>query len=208
MKITLYTANGDKKGSIELNDHIFNSKINVDLMHRAVVMRLSNARMPIAHTKTRGEVIASTKKMFRQKGTGNARRGAKSAPLLRGGGVAHGPRNNVNYKISMPKKERQRALFSSLSSKAKENAIFALEDSPFQKPGTKDFALLLKKFPEAKKYLFVLPEKNFAFERSGSNIPKVMIMLANYLNPYDVLHADKICFLGSSLEKLEETFLN
>ena len=176
-------------------------------MQRAVVLRLANARQPIAHVKTRGEVVASTKKMFRQKGTGNARKGPKTAPILRGGGVAHGPRNTVNYSKAMPKQERRAALFSSLSEKAKSGQIFALEDLKLETPKTKDFVSLLKKLPEAKKYLFVVSEKDFAFEKSLSNIPFVRTIDAGYLNPYDVLNADKVCFLSSALSKAEETFL-
>ncbi|NJP04004.1 50S ribosomal protein L4 [Candidatus Gracilibacteria bacterium] len=107
-----------EKGSIDVNDSIFSAKINPDLMHRAIVMRLANRRNPIAHTLTRGEVNKTTKKAFRQKGTGNARRGALSTSLLRGGGVCHGPRNDRNFTKAMPKKERRAALFSSLSQKA------------------------------------------------------------------------------------------
>lgn len=207
MKIDLYAANGEKKQSVELNAKIFGAKINPDLMHRAVIMRLANARTPIAHTKTRGEVAYTTKKLFRQKGTGNARRGAKSTNLLRGGGVAHGPRNTVNYSKAMPKKERRAALFSSLTSKAKEKNIFALEKYENKKPETKVFVSLLEKLPTAKKYLFVIPEKDEVFEKSCRNIPNVKTILASYLNPYDVLLSDGICFVSDALTKLEKTFL-
>lgn len=207
MKIDLYAANGDKKGDVELNAKIFGAKINPDLMHRAVIMRLANARNPIAHTKTRGEVAYTTKKLFRQKGTGNARRGARSTNLLRGGGVAHGPRNTVNYSKAMPKKERRAALFSSLSSKVEENVLFALEKYEGKKAETKTFVSLLEKLPKAKKYLFVISEKNEVFEKSCRNIPNVKTILANYLNPYDVLLSDGICFVSDSLAKVEETFL-
>lgn len=208
MKVTVYNANGEESGSVELNKDVFEAKINEDLMHRAIVMRLANRRNPIAHIKTRAEVDATRKKMFRQKGTGNARRGNKTAPLLRGGGVAHGPRNNANYAVQMPKKERRMALFSSLSVKAKEKDVFALEGINLTEPKTKVFAELLKKLPEAKKMLFVLPGKNLVFEKSSSNVPGVKNILVSYLNPYDVLHAEKICFLTDSFKKLEEVFLS
>lgn len=208
MKAVTYNVNGEECGSVELNSDMFCAKINKDLMHRAVVMRLANRRNPIAHVKTRAEVVATRKKMFRQKGTGNARRGNKTAPLLRGGGVAHGPRNTVTYSKQMPRKERRRALFSSLSAKASNKEIFALEGINFSEPKTKDFVKILKKLPEAKKILFVLPASDFVFEKSSANIPGVKHILVNYLNPYDVLHAEKICFLTESLPKLEEVFLS
>ncbi len=208
MKADLYTANGEKKGSVTLNAQMFEAKINPDLMHRAVVLRLANARNPIAHTLSRGEVSYSTKKMFRQKGTGNARRGARSTNLLRGGGVTHGPRNTRNFSKMMPKKERRAALFSALSDRAADKNVIALEGFESKTPKTKDFAALLRKLPEGKKYLFVLPAKDLVFEKSCHNIPGVKTILASYLNPYDVLLADKVCILKDALPTLEKTFLN
>ncbi len=207
MKIDLYDKTGAKKSSIKVSDIIFAGKINSDLMHRAVVMRLANRRNPIAHTLTRGEVSATTKKAFRQKGTGNARRGAKTTNLLRGGGVTHGPRNDRNFTKAMPKKERRLALFSSLTSQAKEKNIFALEFIDFKVPKTQDFVALLEKLPKGKKYLFVLEAKNSNFEKSCANLQNIKTILANYLNPFDVLHAEKIAFVGDALKKTEETFL-
>ncbi len=208
MKVDIYNANGEKKSSVELNKDMFEAKINPDLMHRAIVMRNANARNPIAHTLTRGEVAYSTKKMFRQKGTGNARRGARSTNILRGGGVTHGPRNDRNFSKSMPKKERRAALFSALSTQAKGKNIFGLEALKYEAPRTKDFASLLGKLPEGKKYLFVIPGKDEVFEKSARNIPGVNVLLAQYLNPSDVLVADKICFVDTALAKTQETFLN
>lgn len=207
MKVDLYDSKGTKKGDVTLNDDIFAAKINPDLMHRSVVMRLSNRRINIAHSKTRGEVSATTAKAFKQKGTGRARRGAKSTSLLRGGGVAHGPRNIRNFVKDMPQKERRAALFSSLTVKANDKEIFALDKFDLTEPRTKDFASLLQKLPTAEKYLFVLPAKNEIFTKSSSNLQNVKVILANYLNPYDVLHADKICFLKDAFTTLEETFL-
>ena len=208
MKVDLYDANGTKKGDIELNTAIFGTKVNTDLLHRAVILRQANGRAPIAHTKTRSDVALVKSKAFRQKGTGRARRGARSTNILRGGGIAHGPRNIRNFTVSMPKKERRMALFSSLTSKAKSQDIFALESFEAETPKTKDFTQLIKKLPEAKNYLFVLSEKMPVLEKSAANIPSVNTILASYLNPYDILKADKICFLKNSFEALEHTFLS
>jgi len=108
----------------------------------------------------------------------------------------------------MPKKERRAALFSALSAKALDKAIYALENFESKAPKTKTFITLLTKLPEAKKQLFVLAEKNEVFEKSASNIPGVKVILANYLNPYDILIAEKICFVDTALTKAGETFLN
>ena len=207
MKADLYDGSGAKEGSVELNKTMFEAKINEDLMHRAVVMRQANARRPIAHTLNRGEIACSTRKIFRQKGTGNARRGAKSTNLLRGGGVTHGPRNDRNFAKSMPKKERRAALFSALSAKAKSSDVLALKSFESKTPKTKAFTSILAKLPEGKRYLFVLPEKNEIFQKSCNNIPGVATILASYLNPYDILLADKVCFLEAALQTTEDTFL-
>lgn len=207
MKFDLYQADGTKKGDIEGSDALFAANINADLMHRAILLRLANARKAIAHVKTRAEVAYSTKKLFRQKGTGNARRGARSTNLLRGGGVTHGPRNNANYSKMMPKKERRAALFSALSAKAKEGRVFGLAGFDSQAPKTKDFVSLQSKLPQGKRFLYVLAEKNEVFQKSVNNIPNAQTILAAYLNPFDVLHNDQICFVGDSISKVESTFL-
>jgi large subunit ribosomal protein L4 len=207
MKFDNYTVTGEKKGSLSGVATLFEAKVNPDLMHRAVVLRLANKRNPIAHTKTRGEIIATTKKAFKQKGTGNARRGALTTNLLRGGGVTHGPRNTRNFTKMMPKKERRAALFSSLSVKARDGNILGFDGLDIETPKTKTFMSLLAKLPEGKKYLFVLPQRDEVFRKSSQNVPGVRTILGQYLNPYDVLWADKICFVGDALSVVEKNFV-
>ena len=207
MKIDLYAADGKKKGNVEVSELMFDAKVNEDLMHRAVVMRLANKRNPIAQTKTRGDVAYSTRKVQRQKGTGNARRGSRSTNLLRGGGVTHGPTNQANFTKMMPKKERKAALYSALTSKAKASEVFALETPKLETPSTKSMAQLLTKLPVDKKILFVVTAETEMFIKSVRNLPQVKTVRANYINPYDLLIADKVCFLDSSLPVIESTFL-
>ena len=159
-------------------------------------------------TRLLAEKFQQQQKSVPTKGTGNARRGALTTSLLRGGGVAHGPRNNRNFAKMMPKKERRAALFSSLSAQAKDKNILALEGFAEKAPKTKKFAELLAKLPESKNYLFVLAGRNEVLEKSAANLPNVKLIFASYLNPYDVLHAHKICFVAEGLKKLEETFLS
>ncbi len=206
MKADMYDKTGKKAGSMDLPESLFGAKINTDLMHRAVVLRLANRRNPIAHTKTRGEVVCSTRKAFRQKGTGNARRGAKSTNLLRGGGVTHGPRNTVNYTKMMPKKERRAALFSALSAKAAAGQVYGLAELGMETPSTKSFVGVLGKLPEAKNYLFVLPTNDVVTKKSMANVPNVDTIMASYLNPLDVLKAEAVFFVGDSVKVAEETF--
>ena len=205
--IDLYDSEGNKSKKITLDKKLFEAKINIDLMHRAVVRKLSNSRKNIAHTQTRGEVRATTKKAFRQKGTGRARRGAMTTTLLRGGAPSHGPRNNRNFVKNMPKKERRQALFSALSAKAKDKAFFAFAGMKDKTPCTKKLAKILAKFPEAKKYLFITTATDDTFSFSLSNIPNTELKLANFLHPCDLLKADQICFVGDSLDMIKKTFL-
>ncbi len=208
MKFDLYDSTGKKTGSVEGRSEMFEAKVNSDLIHRAVIMQQANARQPLAHALTRGEVSMTTAKAFRQKGTGHARRGSKSTNLLRGGGVTHGPRNTQNFSKAMPRKERRAALFACLSSKAKAKEIFSLESFEEHEPKTKKFVELLKALPKGKRYLFVLPEKQAGLERSAANVPTVKTVLASYLNPFDVLKAEQVCILRDAFPVLEKTFLS
>jgi large subunit ribosomal protein L4 len=207
MKFDLYKDDGSKTGTIDGSDDIFAIKPNIELLTRALHRQQGNARQSSAHTKTRSEVNYSTAKIYRQKGTGRARHGARSANVFRGGGVTFGPRNTRNWKTDMPKKQRRIALFSALSQKADSGKIFALE-AYTQEPKTKNFATLLQKLPIEKNVLVVLDEKNSTIERSANNIPAAKTITAQYLNIADILKYDSIMFLSPALKKAEELFLS
>lgn len=210
MKFDLYLQSGEKKGSIEGSDAIFDIKPNKLLLTQAFNRQRDNARQGNAHTKTRGEIKYSTKKIYRQKGTGNARHGARSANLFRKGGVTFGPRSNRNWETMMPKKQRRIALFSALSIKAKNNNIFCLENYEGAIK-TKEFAKMLKVLPPMKdkrNVLIVLSEKNTIVEKSAKNLTNTKTITANYLNIADCLKYDTMMFVGDALKKAEETFLS
>ncbi len=208
MTIDLYTATGTKKGSLELPASMFEANINKGLMHLALIRQQSNRRHPIAHVKHRGEIVGSTKKMFQQKGTGQARRGPIRSPLLKGGGKAFGPRNEANFIKNMPKKMRRAALFSCLSLRAKEGAIIGLEEYG-DDIKTKTFMMLLKKLPVefGRRILFVLPGRHRGLELSARNVPRVKTIFAPYLNPEDVLGSKNIIFLKDAVQVAEDTFV-
>ena len=138
MKIDLYQQSGVKKGSVEVSDKMFKAPINEELIRLAVLRQLANARQSNAHSKTRGEIRGGGRKPWRQKGTGHARPGSSRSPLWRHGGVVFGPRNVRNYKKDMPAKERRAALFSSLSKKAADEGVFALDSFKVKAPKTKE----------------------------------------------------------------------
>ncbi len=172
-----------------------------------IILRESNRRQPIAHVKHRGEVVGSTKKMFQQKGTGRARRGPLRSPLLKGGGKAFGPRNEANFVKDMPKKMRRAALFSCLSLRAKEGAIIGLESYP-DDIKTKSFMALLKKLPVefGRRIMIVLDKRHRGLELSARNVPRVKTILAQYLNPEDLLVSKNIIFLTDAVKVAEDTF--
>lgn len=209
MKFDLYLQTGEKKGDVDANDAIFGIKPNKLLLTQAFNRQRDNSRKGNAHTKTRGEISYSTKKIYRQKGTGNARHGARSANLFRKGGVVFGPRSNRNWETQMPKKQRRIALFSALSIKAQDKAIFCL-DNYEGKIKTKDFSQMLEKLPplkEKNRVLIVLSEKNPVIEKSSGNLTNTKTILASYLNIADTLKYDFVMFVGDALKKAEEVFL-
>lgn len=212
MKVDLLNFNGEKKGEIDLNPKIFETKVNPDLIHQAMVMQLANKRIAIAHSKKRGEVKGGAKKPYRQKGTGRARQGSIRNPHFRGGSVTFGPRSNRNFSLRMPKKQRRQALFSSLSAKALSHEIMILEDFDSNSADqntikTKKIRDLVNKLKINRKGLFILPEKISVFQKSSRNLPNLKSILVNYLNVYDILTHENIIFLESALPKLEEIFL-
>lgn len=205
MKIDLYAQTGEKKGQVELNKEFFEVPYNEDLIHQALVRQHANGRVAIAHTKTRGEVRGGGRKPFRQKGTGSARQGSRRNPHFRGGGVVFGPRNNRNFLVDMPKKQRRKALFSALSAKAKADQIIALEKYEGEVK-TKTFAELLNKLPIERNVLVVIPEKNEVIQKSTNNLANAKTIIVNYLNIADLQKYRKVLFLQDALPKMEEIF--
>lgn len=176
-------------------------------MHQALLRQQANRRQPVAHVKTRGEVRGSTRKLYAQKHTGRARRGAVRSPLLRGGGKIFGPRNTRNPGFDMPKKMRRAALFSCLSFQAKRGLIVGLQEYP-DRIKTKDFVQFLAKLPvqKGRPILFVVAEQHRGLTLSSRNVPKLKVITAPYLNPEDILRSYHLIFLVDALKKAEEIF--
>ncbi len=192
--ITIYDTEGKKSGTKQLSKDLYNDEmLHDDLMHEYLVLQQANGRIAIAHTKTRGEIRGSGKKLYKQKGTGNARVGDKKSPTRKGGGVAFGPRNIVNYSKKMTKKMRRRALLSLVSLKAKEKAVIGLEGFMPEVPKTKEAIKVITALGLAEsRVVMVLADKNPSVTKSIANIPQVRYILANYLNPQDLLWAERV----------------
>ncbi|MCK5471762.1 50S ribosomal protein L4 [Candidatus Gracilibacteria bacterium] len=205
MKAPLYSQDGKKTGEIELPAHLFASKVNEFLVHSALVRQHANARQPSAHTLRRGEVKRSTAKIMRQKGSGKARKGDRGSPILRGGGIAWGPRNTKNYTKAMPKKQRRLALASMLTVKAKDLKILALESFTLENPKTKAFEKLRNSLPKSRS-LLVVHSRNDILAKSSRNLEFVKPLLVNLLNPHDLTKFDQILFEKSALEEAGKIF--
>lgn len=208
MKTEVIDTKGKVAGSVTLPESLFGAPINETLMAQAVRVYLANQRQGTVSTKSRGEVQGSTRKIYRQKGTGRARHGGVRAPLFVGGGVAFGPKPR-DYSLSMPKKMRQRALASALSAKYQNGDVTIIAGLEKLEAKTKEFVAVLRSLHldnERKKVLLVLPEKTETLQRAVRNVEGVTFVLANQLNTYEILNAKNLLFMQSALDVAEKTF--
>jgi large subunit ribosomal protein L4 len=205
MKAPLYDINGKSKGTVDLQATHFGVTPNMSLIHRLLVLQQANGRIAIAHAKHRGEVAGSTKKMFKQKGTGNARMGDRRSPMRRGGGAVFGPRSERNFSLDMNRQERRLALTSLLSTKANENNVKVIESFGPETAKTKAMTVLFGAI-EAKKPLLAITrdEKNHVL--GAWNIVPSKVVNVEYLNPHDLLKYGDVIFSEASLKHLYEHF--
>ncbi|MBN1384930.1 MAG: 50S ribosomal protein L4 [Elusimicrobia bacterium] len=199
MEANIYNITGEKIGKMNLPENIFNTKINVSLMHEVVKWYLANCRQGTHAAKTRAEVSGSGKKPWRQKGTGRARAGSIRSPLWRHGGVifAKKPRE---FSYSIPKKKVRIALLSSLSAKAKEGNVIILDDIKVEQPKTKEMSAIIKKLKIENKILLVC-KKDEKLSRASRNISTLNVCDIPGLTTYNVLDADKVIFTKESLDR-------
>nr|MDD3720086.1 50S ribosomal protein L4 [Candidatus Gracilibacteria bacterium] len=202
METRLLDQNGKDIGVVELESSVFGLEVNEGLIHRALVYQLANARNNIAHTKNRGEVRGSTRKLYKQKHTGNARAGSARSPIRRKGGVAFGPRSNQNFTLEMNKKERRKALLCALSAKVKNNQLLVVDDIKLDSIKTKAMDGVFTKLPYEKNILLAIPAKNDILQKSSANLPYVKSILVDYLNIADLLKYKTLVLLKDSLVKL------
>ncbi len=213
MKVPVYNKETEVVGEVELNEKIFGIKASKHLLAEAVRVQQSNARGGLAHTKTRGDVRGGGIKPWKQKGTGRARAGSTRSPIWRKGGVTFGPRSNRNWELKINKKAKTKALFMSLSDKAKHGKILVLENIVLAKPAkTKEFVGMMKAFKAkfqdlGKRHMLLLPKKDDTLFRASRNVQSVTGTFANQLNVVDVLKADQLWILKDSLSIIEKTFL-
>lgn len=202
MKAKVLNLDNKAKGEIELKDSIFGLEPRADLIQRVVVWQLAKRRAGTHKTLTRAEVNRTKKKLYRQKGTGQARHGARSAPLFVGGGKAMGPVNH-SHEFSLPKKIRALGLRHALSAKAKDGAIVVLDEAKSDAMKTKALAGQLGKLG-AVNALVVDGEFDMNFAMSARNLAHVRLLPADGLNVYDILNRDTLVLTRAAVKAIEE----
>jgi len=196
---------GEKVEELALNENVFAIEPNTSLMHLAVVSYLANQRQGTQSTKTRAEVSGGGKKPWRQKGTGRARQGSTRAPQWYHGGIAHGPKPR-GYGFHLPKKQRQIALKSALSSKVAADEMKVLDAFTLDAIKTKEVVKVLAALDCAKKSLIVLAENDNTIYRSARNIAGVKVTTVNTINTYDILNCDTLVITKNAVANLEEVY--
>ena len=221
METEVYNQKGKSVGKLSLPSTIFGLPWNGDLVHQVVTAMQANARTPVAHTKTRGEVRGGGRKPWKQKGTGRARHGSSRSPIWKGGGVTHGPRNDKSYEQKINKKMRIKALFTVLSSKFKKGQIIFVEELSLKNIKTKDAVSIIESLSTIKGFekitggknpnLYITtPAKSDTLKKSFANIKTVEIDEIKNINPVDLMTfkyiimaqpKESIAFLGGKIEK-------
>lgn len=206
--VPVFNMNGEQTGSMQIDEKSLGGIVRLSLLKQAIQMWQANQRQGSARTKNRARVAGSTRKLFRQKGTGNARMGTVRQPVRRGGGRAHAKLGH-DFGREMPQRMRRLARNSALLSKLKDNQVAIVDPITIDAPKTKAFAAMLKAVGADKGCVFVLGGPNAVLLKSGRNIPKVEIRPAHELNAYELLRRKKVLFTRAGFEAVladPETF--
>ena len=203
MQTSVYNMMGEVVGQAELDDSIFSLPANEAVVHQAMVMQLANRRQGTASVKSRGEVKGSRRKLYAQKHTGRARRGDVKSPLLRGGGVAFGPKPRT-YRQSMPKKMRRLAMKSVLSSKVSEGTMKVMEGLTFERPKTKELSNVLIALNIDSSALIVVEESSVNVLRSALNLGNIKVLPFAQISVLELLSYKTLIVTVPALRNIEK----
>ena len=203
--IDVVDMQGKKVGSMELSEEIFAAPVNVPAMHLVVRSYLAAQRQGTQSALTRGMVRGGGRKIYRQKGTGNARHHGNRAPQFRHGGVVFAPQPR-DYVINVPRKIKRLAMKSALSSKFAANEIIVVDQIKIAEAKTKYVAQMLKALDSEKKTLLVVEQSQKDVVRASKNIPGVKDAYVNTINVYDLLNADKIVVVKAAMQAIQEVY--
>jgi large subunit ribosomal protein L4 len=203
MQVAVTTLDQGDAGTIELSATIFGQAVRADVLHQVVRWQLAKRRQGTHKAKSRGEVNKTTRKMYKQKGTGRARHGAASVPQFRGGGKAFGPTPR-DHAIDLPKKVRRLGLRMALSSKLADGKLVILERAALDEPKTKQLATRLDRLGWSSALLIDGPEFDLNFARAAQNLAGLQLMAAGGANVYDILRRDLLVLTKEAVRQLEE----
>lgn len=205
MEKKVYSIDGKELRTINLDDKVFNLPVNEDVIYYAITNELANMRVGTACTKTRAEVHGSNAKPYKQKGTGNARRGDKKSPLCVGGGTIFGPKPR-DYSYAIPKKEKRLAMKTILSMRAQSDILTVVEDFTVESGKTKDLVEILNNFAKDTRTVILLKDDDAKIKLAGRNIPTLSFLSFNRLRAHDLFYARKIIMLESAAKNLSEFY--
>lgn len=203
--VDVINTKGDKVATAELNDDIFDVSVKKTVLHQVVIAQLAKRRAGNACVKNRSDVTGSTRKLYRQKGTGRARRGDIKSPLLRGGGTVFGPHPR-SYEKKVPKKVRKLALKMALTCKLKDAELVVLDQFAMEEIKTKTFVSTVQGL-NVENALIVTGEQHRNLELSSRNVPGIKVMRIEGLNVYDILKYNKLVLLEGAIKGIEGRLL-
>jgi large subunit ribosomal protein L4 len=203
---TLFDKAGKNLGSVELHDELFDAPVNEAVLHQVATAQLAARRTGTHDTKTRGEVRGGGKKPYRQKGTGRARQGSRTAPHYRGGGAVFGPHPR-SYEQRLPRKMKRLALRGALTAKLGDEAIRVIDSFALDAIKTATFVGVLSALNATGRVLIVAPAGDETLRLSTRNLPTVEVILADSLNVVDILNADTLVIEQPALARMEEVYL-
>ena len=206
MKINKLSLDG-KKDSIEVLDKIFSGKIYKQLVNNVLYKTNANYKGRRAKTKQKNEIVGSTSKIYAQKGTGGARHASRKAPIFVGGGVAHGPKGQSNYKKrKLNKSEKKLSITSLISQKTKLNNLVVLSDFKNEIKKTKEMNKILIKFEISNSLIILDKSSKDKIYKSSKNIPKIKVTDINHFSAFDIVKFKKIVFTETSVKELEKRY--
>lgn len=205
MEKKVYSTSGKELRTITLDDKVFGLPVNDDVIYYAITNELANKRVGTACTKTRKEVHGSNAKPYKQKGTGNARRGDKKSPITVGGGTIFGPKPK-DYSYSIPKKEKRLAMKTILSAHAQADRLTVVEDFTIESGKTKDLVAILNNFAKGERTVLILKDDDAKVKQAGRNIPNLTFLAYNRLNAHDLYYGRKVIVLESAIANLSSFY--
>ena len=206
MKLDKINIDG-KKETIDVKDKIFSAKINKKLISGVLYKTNANYKGRKAKTKQKNEIIGSTSKIYAQKGTGNARHASRKAPIFVGGGIAHGPKGELNYKKrKLNKNEKKLSVASLITEKNKHKNLLILNDFSSEIKKTKEMNAIIQKLEITNSLIILDKVSKEKIEKSARNIPNVKVTDVNHFSSYDIIKFKKVVFTESSVKELEKRY--